>query len=380
MQTHVLSFHDGPSFEKELAVLQASGFTPSVGLMFCSVSQPYEAATQLLGQNGVTVVGLTSAGEIVNATVLEDAGVVLLMDIQPEHFVVHVLPKENDVSEEDVARQLGRQAIERFVNPIVLAFASGLSTDGEAIVRGIHAGAGRSLPLFGGLAGDDLRMEKTFVFSNDHVTDDGLIGLILDGDRYQAEGIGTSGWQTVGIEKTITHSEGNIVYAIDDEPALDVYEKYFSLHNLTENPQDIVREIGVHFPLSVRRDDGQMVIRAPLFSQNGNALVFAGTVPEGAKVMFCIPPSSSIVEQVVEESACLQQVIPEAEALILISCKARHSALGPLVEDEIEGLHDLWGCNPPLAGYFSYGEIGPAYKQRCDFHNETCMLVALREK
>ena len=101
-----------------------------------------------------------------------------------------------------------------------------------------------------------------------------------------------------------------------------------------------------------------------------------GAYPKESKVKFCIPPSLDIVEQVVEEAATVQQCLPEADALILISCKARHAALGPLVEDEIEGLHSLW--NAPMLGYFSYGEIGGREPQLCDFHNETCTLVTLR--
>ncbi len=38
---------------------------------------------------------------------------------------------------------------------------------------------------------------------------------------------------------------------------------------------------------------------------------------------------------------------------------------------------DVWGA--PMAGYFSYGEIGGPTSGSCDFHNETCMLLAVRE-
>ena len=241
----------------------------------------------------------------------------------------------------------------------------------------MRAGAGQNLPLFGGLAADDLKMENTYVFSSSGATEEGLIGLVLDGDRFEVEGIATSGWQSVGVDKVVTRSEANVVYAIDGEPALDVYRKYFDLDEEVGQQQSIAMALGVQFPLSVQRENGTSVLRAPLLSDpESQALIFAGGVPEGAKVKFCIPPSLDIVEQVVEEAATVQQCLPEADALILISCKARHAALGPLVEDEIEGLHSLW--NAPMLGYFSYGEIGGREPQLCDFHNETCTLVTLR--
>jgi hypothetical protein len=37
----------------------------------------------------------------------------------------------------------------------------------------------------------------------------------------------------------------------------------------------------------------------------------------------------------------------------------------------------LW--NVPMVGFFTYGEIGRNAGGATDFHNETCVLVALRE-
>jgi hypothetical protein len=48
-----------------------------------------------------------------------------------------------------------------------------------------------------------------------------------------------------------------------------------------------------------------------------------------------------------------------------------------MVLDEVQELHNMW--NAPMAGYFSYGEIGARNPSECDFHTETCTLVVLRE-
>jgi hypothetical protein len=80
-------------------------------------------------------------------------------------------------------------------------------------------------------------------------------------------------------------------------------------------------------------------------------------------------------------SACLEvkeTSLPEADAMVLFSCKARHIALGPLVGKEIQGLKDVW--NVPMVGYFTYGEFGRAQTSRQEFHNITCSWVAIKEK
>ena len=378
MKTRVCSGYDTDILLQQIDGEIAAGLAPTLAIVFCSISHDFDTLGRQLGERGIAVVGATTAGEIANADVLEDAYVVMLMEVPPDAFTVNLQTREDGATMLGLAQQLGRSAAARFSRPIVLVFASGLGTDGEDIVRGVREGAEQDLPLFGGLAADDLKMEKTYVFSSDQTSEEGLIGLVLDGDRFEVEGIATSGWQSVGVEKVVTRSEANVVYTIDGEAALDVYRKYFRLGDQVGQRQSIVMDLGVQFPLSVQRDNGTSVIRAPLFSDpESQALIFAGGVPEGSKVKFCIPPSLDVTEQVVEEAATVQQCFPEADALILISCKARHAALGPLVEDEVEGLHSLW--NAPMLGYFSYGEIGAREPQHCDFHNETCTLVALRE-
>jgi len=70
--------------------------------------------------------------------------------------------------------------------------------------------------------------------------------------------------------------------------------------------------------------------------------------------------------------------LPQADALIMFSCKARHLSLGPMISDEIDQVKNVWDA--PLAGFFSYGEMGKSTKGKHEFHNNTCSLVALSEK
>lgn len=377
MKTHVCSGYDLSTLLARVDDALSDGFRPTVALAFCSVALDVSELGRRLAERELAVVGVTTAGEIANAEMLEESGVVMLMEVDPDAFAVRFGAAANGSSLADLGRALGHFAVTRYGNPVVLAFGSGVDADGEDVVRGVRAGAGRPIPLFGGMAGDDLIMDDTYVFSNDGATEEGVVGLVLDGDRFQIEGLATSGWQPVGVEKTITRSDGNVVYTIDGKPALDVYRQYLNVE-VDDAPADVATAIGVQYPLSLRRADGTSVIRAPLlYNAEIDALVFAGTVPEGAKVKFCIPPSLDIVDQVIDEAADVRACLPDADALVLISCKARHLALGPLAQDEIQGLHDLW--NVPMLGFFSYGEIGARVPQHCDFHTETCTLVALRE-
>ena len=181
-----------------------------------------------------------------------------------------------------------------------------------------------------------------------------------------------SGWKGIGTIKTITQANGNVVHMIDDQPALDVYSRYFNI-NLGDD-----QTLAAEYPLLVMRDDGTSVLRAAMLINPDKSMVYAGSVPQGSKVQFSVPPSNEIIEFAIENLSQFKQARQRAEAVILFSCKGRHLALGPMIEDEIAAIHDLWEV--PMTGFFTYGEIGPTAAGRCDFHNNTLTLVTLRER
>ncbi|MGD9321778.1 MAG: FIST N-terminal domain-containing protein, partial [Desulfobacteraceae bacterium] len=255
-------------------------------------------------------------------------------------------------------------------NPALIVMTAGLFTNGDQIVNGITDTMDRQVPLFGGRSGDDLRLQETFVFSGAQAISNGVVALIFDQSIIDLQGIAVSGWKGIGTPKTITKAEGNIVYEIDNEPVLDVYNKYLNIGD------DI--QLALEYPLLLIRDDGTFVMRVPATLNEDKSMVYGGTMPEGSKVRFSMPPGFEVIDHAIEQMSEFHQQIPESDAIVLFSCKARHMALGPMVEDEISAVHKLWEV--PMVGFFTYGEIGPVPQGRCDFHNHTLVPVLINEK
>ena len=113
-------------------------------------------------------------------------------------------------------------------------------------------------------------------------------------------------------------------------------------------------------------------------NKDDRSIVFGGRISENAKVKFSILPSFDIIDKTVNEVRSLQTIIPEADAVLLFSCGARLYAFGPIMEDEVKGINDIW--NAPLAGFFSFGEFGNAMNEASKYHNETCIVAVLKEK
>ena len=72
---------------------------------------------------------------------------------------------------------------------------------------------------------------------------------------------------------------------------------------------------------------------------NDRSFYCSGSVPQGSKVRFSIPPDFDVMEKVIKGVEELKATeMPEADALIVFSCAGRILAFGPMMNMEIEGL------------------------------------------
>jgi len=86
-----------------------------------------------------------------------------------------------------------------------------------------------------------------------------------------------------------------------------------------------------------------------------------------------------VIEKVIKDCEDLKtNEMPEADAVILFSCAGRQVSLGPMIQQEIEGLRKIW--NVPMAGFFSNAELARATGGNLEMHNLTNCCVVLKEK
>jgi hypothetical protein len=362
-------------FRERFSLLTGEGFKPSVAIIFISIGLEIQEVMSILKTHQVRTFGSSSCGEFLfdadRQDITEGAMVCTLLEIPPDSFEIMAFGKESGLSF-DMGEKIGKWVSSAFADPALLIVASGLETDGEQLVRGIQNEAGEGLTMFGGLAGDDAEFKKTVVFTENQFVEDGAVTLVLDKSRFEVQGLATSGWVGIGADKTITESDGNIVYTIDGEPALDVYTSYLNV-NERELPQ-----IGVEYPLLLKKEGSPDVLRAVInVDREKRSLIFAGSVPKGSLVTFSSSPGFEIIESTRNTIQEFFTNTDNPDLLILFSCMARHMALGPSISEEITEAWQSW--QKPLIGFFTYGEIGSNFQSRCDFHNETFTMVSIRE-
>lgn len=371
----------GKSQEEIRGALQeanADGFTPTLAIVFASVSQDRKAICQVFSDAGITVFGATTNGEFIDEEPRTQSVAVLLLDMDTAYFRVYPASFGGG-SYREKAAELAAQAKAELREVGFLLAISGAATDGEEILHGLQDVAGSQINAFGGAAGDDYAFKETFVFSNEWESNDGMVLMAIDETKVKIKGIATCGWKPIGTERTVTKSEGNHVYTIDNIPALDITAKFGGIENATPENENLMVELASNFPLQLQREKGDPVMRPGLVVDwTDHSFFTSGTVPQGSKVRFSLPPDWDVMEKVVRGVQNLKEnEMPEADALVVFSCAGRILSLGPMMSEELGGIQNVWQV--PMAGMFSNAELARATGGNLEMHNLTTSCVALKE-
>jgi len=368
--------------QTELKQSMEDGFKPTLAIVFPSISHDRKGICELLDSQGIAVFGATTNGQFVNDERDNDSTAIIMLDIKPEYFTLCFDEFQNENFSE-VAVSIANKSLEKFQKPAFLIVVSNLNTDVEEIISGIEKVTGKEANIFGGMAGDDYFFTDQYVFTNHKSSNKGILALILDESKILIKGRATHGWNAVGTPKTVTKSEGNHVYTVDDVPVLELTRKYGGLKELNIDNKDAFEQLGIiatNFPLQLQRVKGAPVMRPGLkIDWEDGSFYCGGKVPQGSKVRFSLPPDFDVIEKVVDGLKDLKEnEIPDADAVIVFSCAGRQLSLGPLIDEEVKEIYNIWKA--PMAGFFSSGEIARATDGNNDLHNLTACCVVLKEK
>ncbi|MDD5723087.1 MAG: FIST C-terminal domain-containing protein, partial [Syntrophales bacterium] len=235
-----------------------------------------------------------------------------------------------------------------------------------------------NIAITGGLAGDQGRFKKTYVMANGPGKPKNLALIGLYGENLEA-GYGCfAGWAEFGVDRIITKSEGNIVYEIDEQPALALYKKYLG---------DFSEELpasGLRFPLSIRKKEkDHMLIRTLLgIDEEKQSLTFAGDVPEGSISLLMKGNIDDLINSAGE--AAKEAKLPGSNRglAVVISCVGRKLLMDQMTAEELEAVQEQLSDSTWMTGFYSYGELAPYNKivKHCYLHNQTMTLTTIREK
>jgi hypothetical protein len=323
-------------------------------------------------------IGCSTAGEIFGAQLDDDSLAVAVVRFDK----ARVRSLHEKVSPAQGALEAGRRIARALAEPDlkgVFVLADGLAVNGSELAKGLAGELPAGLPISGGLAADGDRFGQTWVIADKvpqaaHVVAVGFYGESVDmACNYRG------GWDVFGPEREVTRATGNVLYALDDQPALALYRKY-----LGERAGELPAA-GLLFPLAIRNEqeaDGMTVRTILGIDEAAQSITFAGDIPQGSFVRMMRANRDRLIDGAIGAAEGVRPVAGAAgETLCLaISCIGRRLVLGQRCEEELEAVLDTLPKPCRMIGYYSYGELSPLSSGRCDLHNQTMTLTLLGER
>ncbi|MDP3463639.1 MAG: FIST N-terminal domain-containing protein [Bacteroidales bacterium] len=355
------------------------GFNPTLAIIIMSNIEDAEKIRSIFGTHDIAIFGITAPQKFTEQGIESDDIIAMLMDIQPDNFRI-VLNDYLGSSAYEAGYKTGVAGKNAFSNPGFIISPVDFKISGDDLIKGLTDAAGHDVMVAGGVAGNPADFSG-IVFTNDVSSTGGLLALIIDQDKVTISGLAVSGWKPVGTSKKITKSEGSWVFTIENEPAMNVIQRFLGDEIvISTNKASGLLPSDLGYPLQFERVSGNAIMKPALFfNPEDRSIMMGGEVKEGDHFRFSLPPDFDVIDKVVESTSIIKEKeMPDCDVLMVFSCVGRLGTFGPLISSEIEGLASTWG--KPMIGFFSLGEFGKLDEGRCEFQGTTVSWVALKEK
>ncbi|NGP87605.1 FIST signal transduction protein [Fodinibius halophilus] len=378
MEVRQLVWQDGDWNEQDPA---STDIEPQLGFTFGNVNHFKDAGVieELTEQfPDLLLAGCSTAGEIANNEILDDSLVFTLIafektQVEGEYILFSDVENIFEAGKK-AARKLDQENLAH-----VLVLSEGIGVNGSELVRGITDVLPDHVQLTGGLAGDGDNFETTHVFFGEKSTRNKIVVIGLYGDAVNIGHGCFGGWDSFGPDRLITKAENNILYELDDKPALKLYKEY--LGDYAQN----LPSSGLLFPLSITDEEQDKgLVRTILgVDEENQALIFAGDIPEGSYARLMKANHHRLIDGA--HNAAVESVESAGKSnpdlAFILSCVGRRLVLKQRTEEELEAMREVYGTDTIFTGFYSYGEIAPVDDVSvASLHNQTMCITTISEE
>ena len=324
------------------------------------------------------VVGCSTSGEITGEEIFENN--IICTAIWFEKTRIQIAKEQIGSMEESfsIGEKLANSLMgEQLAHILVLS--EGLNINGSELISGINTSTHDEISVSGGLAGDQDNFSETVIVHNGAGKKNLVLAIGFYGENIKVGCGSMGGWDSFGVDRLITKSDRNILYELDNQPALELYKKYLGHH------ADNLPLSALLFPLSILKNHSETSLVRTVLGVNeaDGSMVFAGDIPQGEYVRLMKTNIDKLVEGAYGAAkmalASLQDTMPDLA--ILISCVGRKLVMKQRVEEELDAVREELGMHANISGFYSYGEISPtqAFEQHCELHNQTMTITLFKE-
>ena len=323
----------------------------------------------------------SACGDISSESIDYESITITAIEFEKSSFVIktsNVLSEDSEakIDSFSVGKELISQLPEEGLKH-VFVLSEGSFVNGSQLTKGMNAATDNNLLITGALCGDDARFEKTISSYNENPKQGEMVAIGLYGESLEVTFSINGGWTPFGPERIVTKSDGNVLYELDNLPALDLYKKY-----LGEKAKELPGA-ALLYPMNVKSDDGNNhIVRTILnIDEDANSMILAGDIFEDSRVQLMMTHVDNIVNAAEKAAINASEFrTKKAELAILVSCIGRKLVLDQRVEEEVEEVMEVVGDATTITGLYSYGEIAPLIgESKCHLHNQTMTITLISE-
>jgi len=327
------------------------------------------------------ILGCSTGGQINNSDISDDEIVAAAISFDATRLQL-VRQEIGDAQQSrNCGETIGRALLRKDLAGIFV-LSDGLNVNGSELVNGLIAAIGPNIPLTGGLAGDGADFTETLVGGDCVPRPRMVVGIGFYGSAIRIGHGSAGGWDLFGPRRQVTKSTGNVLFELDGQPALDLYERYLGPEDSKGLPGSALL-----FPIQVHdanRPDSAVVRTVLAVDHEARSMTFAGDVPQGWTAQLMHGNFDRLAEGAADAArqarVSLDASGGDHQFSILISCIGRRLLMGQRTSDEAEAAGAELGTDTLRLGFYSYGEISPHAKSGiCELHNQTMTVTSFAE-
>ncbi len=328
------------------------------------------------------LLGCSTGGQIQRGDVIDEEIAAVALSFEGTALRVVSAPVADPTHSRICGETIGRSLAEAGPNGEKLAgifvLSDGLNVNGSELVAGIVSVVGEGVALTGGLAGDAGQFIETVV-GVDSIPRSHLVAAVgFYGSRVRVGHGSAGGWDEFGPRRSITKSQGNVLYQVDGKPALDLYKRYLG------EEADGLPGTALLFPLRIRdplHPEYELVRTVLAVDHEANSMTFAGDMPQGWVAQLMRGNLDRLSEGAADAARQAAAGLGERDGVaILVSCIGRRLLMGQRAVEEVEAASAQLVPEMPRLGFYSYGEISPhGGTGVCQLHNQTMTVTVISE-
>jgi signal transduction histidine kinase len=320
-----------------------------------------------------TIVGMQSFASFKNHQILDlnRDPIISVIEFNTSSISSFVLDLSKNYLEEECNNYIiDKTQIQKYIQPDTQAIeilSSFNSCQTSSVINSLGKDFGH-LRIFGGGATSKTHhtSSSAFIFHNGKVYEKAIILIFLHGENLSVELYQAFDWKPISKKKKITKADGYTVYMMDNNPALDIYRKYFP--NIESN-----RSVFLQVPLYITKDNISYSVHILDINTENQSILTSQPLQEGDVVQLSIGNYNTMMNRIQEIYNFLSNT--PAQALWIGVCISYEYGFRIPIKHYISNIKN----NNHIFGYTTNQEYFNEENHPNTFHNHSFVMAAISE-